>query len=519
LVYLPLDFWKPFTIQLVNIYSKKQRWKLLLFVAAMAIVIASLIYTNTLVNKIAAEERKKVRLWADAIRKKANLVRYTNELFNKIKIEERKKVELWASGTKQLANSNLEMGDLSFLLEVVRNNETVPVILVDKNGAIIDSRNLDPQKQNDPEYLKKEMAEMAALQPPIVIDYYKGQKNYVYYKDSRLFSELKNVLDDLSSSFMSEVAINSASVPVIYTDSSKQQVLGSGNIDTLKMKNIEFVKEKIASMSTQNPPIEIELGDKVKNYIFYQDSFLLTQLKYYPFVQFGVVGIFLLVAYTLFSTSRKAEQNQVWVGMAKETAHQLGTPLSSLIAWIEYLKTKGVDEQTISEVRQDVSRLETITERFSKIGAMPVLQKEDMVKVLEKSVNYIKSRTSKNVHFSINNTSNYPVFAALNVPLFEWVIENICKNAVDAMTGNGSVTIEIADQTQYVYVDITDSGKGIPKSKFKTVFEPGYTTKQRGWGLGLSLSKRIIEIYHNGKIFVKRSEPDKGTTFRIVLNK
>jgi len=503
----------------VNIYSKKQRWKLLLFIAAMVIVTASLIYTNTLVNKIAKEERNKVKLWADAIQKKANLVKYTNDLFNKIKSEERKKVELWAKGTKQLANPNLEMGDLSFMFEVVRNNETVPVILVDNDNNIIASRNLDSLKQNNKEYLIQEMQEMAAKQPPIVIDLYRGQKNYLYYKDSRLFSELKIVLDDLIRSFISEVAINSASVPVIYTDSSQQNVIAFGNIDSISINNLDYVKRTIVSMAAENKPIEIELGDKEKNYIFYQDSFLLTQLKYYPFVQFGVIGIFLLIAYTLFSTSRKAEQNQVWVGMAKETAHQLGTPLSSLIAWIEYLKTKGVDEQTISEVRQDVSRLETITERFSKIGAMPVLQKEDIIVVLEKSVNYIKTRTSKNVIFSINNTSNYPVLAALNVPLFEWVIENICKNAVDAMTGKGSVAIEITDQTQFVYVDITDSGKGIPKSKFKTVFEPGFTTKQRGWGLGLSLSKRIIEIYHNGKIFVKRSEPEKGTTFRIVLNK
>jgi signal transduction histidine kinase len=226
-----------------------------------------------------------------------------------------------------------------------------------------------------------------------------------------------------------------------------------------------------------------------------------------------------LVAYLLFSTARRVEQNQVWVGMAKETAHQLGTPLSSLIAWVEYLKSKGLDPETSSEIEKDVKRLETITERFSKIGSVPKLDTVDLVKVLEDSLNYMKLRTSKNVAFSIDTNNEKEVFAQLNIPLFEWVIENLIRNAVDAMNGNGNITITLSDQTQFVYIDIADTGKGIPKSKYKTVFEPGFTTKQRGWGLGLSLTKRIIENYHSGKIFVKSSEIDKGTTFRIVLNK
>ncbi len=205
--------------------------------------------------------------------------------------------------------------------------------------------------------------------------------------------------------------------------------------------------------------------------------------------------------------------------MAKETAHQLGTPLSSLIAWLEYLRAKGLDPETTIEIEKDIKRLETITERFSKIGSVPKLDDEDVTKVLADSVNYMKLRTSKNVIFSIEKADSSDMTAQMNVPLFEWVIENLIRNAVDAMTGNGLIKIVISDQTQYVYIDISDTGKGIPKSKYKTVFEPGFTTKQRGWGLGLSLTKRIIENYHSGKIFVKNSEIDKGTTFRIVLNK
>ncbi|MGZ4035761.1 MAG: sensor histidine kinase, partial [Bacteroidia bacterium] len=191
----------------------------------------------------------------------------------------------------------------------------------------------------------------------------------------------------------------------------------------------------------------------------------------------------------------------------------------SLIAWLEYLKSKGLDVETSTEIEKDVKRLETITERFSKIGSVPKLDTVDLVKVLNDSLNYMKLRTSKNVAFSIDTNNEKEVFAQLNVPLFEWVIENLIRNAVDAMNGNGSITITLSDQTQFVYIDIADTGKGIPKSKYKTVFEPGFTTKQRGWGLGLSLTKRIIENYHSGKIFVKNSEVDKGTTFRIVLNK
>ena len=487
-----------------------------LFTAALIIVGASLWYTNTLVNKIAKDERKKLELWADAVQKKAKLVKYTNELFNKIKVDERKKVQLWAEATRQLSK---DLNDYGFVLKVVSDNTTVPVILADEHGTPITSRNLDPEKENNQDYLKLQMQAMAAVQEPIEINIYQGEKNYLYYKDSKLFSELKNVLDDLIRSFISEVAVNSASVPVIYTDSTKMNVIAAGNIDSLMIKDTTFLKNTLATMSSKNQPIEVEFGDGSKSYIFYQESVLLTQLKYYPYVMFVVIGLFLLIAYILFSTARRVEQNQVWVGMAKETAHQLGTPLSSLIAWLEYLRSKGLDNETAVEIEKDIKRLETITERFSKIGSVPKLDETDVVKVLNDSVIYMKLRTSKNVSFSIESSLKSEIFAQLNVPLFEWVIENLIRNAVDAMNGNGSIIINISDQTQYIYIDISDTGKGISKSKYKTVFEPGFTTKQRGWGLGLSLTKRIIENYHSGKIFVKNSEVGKGTTFRIVLNK
>lgn len=509
----------------MNNYTKKQKWKLGLFVSALLIIFASLWYTNSLVNNIAREERKKVTLWAEAIRKKANLVKYTNELFEKIKEEERKRMEVWAKAEQNLPVTEDDAAR-EFYLKILGSNTTIPVILTDDQNNIVTWLNFDSIKVNSSDSLKKEELNylnneiriMQSQHVPIEIDITRGLKNRLFYKDSRLFSDLKTVLDDIIKSFISEVAINSASVPVIFTDSTRKNIIAFGNIDSVKIKDPGYAKRTLEEMAYENNPIPIELGQGEKNYIFYHDSYLRTQLKYFPYVQLAVIGLFLLIAYTLFSTSRKSEQNQVWVGMAKETAHQLGTPLSSLLAWLEYLDMKGVDKTMVNEIRQDVKRLETITERFSKIGSIPVLSKENIFEVLEKSVNYLKTRTSQNVSYSIN-TSDKNLTAQLNVPLFEWVIENLCRNAVDAMDGKGSILITISDQMQFVYIDVGDTGKGISKSKFKTVFDPGFTTKKRGWGLGLSLSKRIIENYHFGKIFVKRSEHEKGTTFRIVLNK
>jgi hypothetical protein len=502
--------------QKVNLYSQKQRWKRLLFIAAIVIVAISMWYTNSLVKKIAAEERDKVALWAEAIQRKANLVKYTNALFEGIQKEERKKIELWSLANKEITK---DYNDYTFIFEVIRNNTTIPVIATDNNGNITLHKNFDSAMSKDKSYLQAQLDTMKQQHEPIKIEVYRGTKNFIYYRDSKIFDDIRTAFNGLIQNFITEVAVNSASVPVVYTDSTKKNIIAYGKLDTAKLSDEGYINKTIEKMASHNAPIEIDLGNGVRNYIFYEESFLLTQLKYYPFVQFGVIGIFLIIAYILFSTSRKAEQNQVWVGMAKETAHQLGTPLSSLIAWIEVLKMKNVDEQTIAEMRKDMGRLETITERFSKIGSMPLLDRQNIILVMNNAIDYFKARSSQNVKYNIEYSTSHVLNAQVNVPLFDWVIENVCKNAVDAMDGVGTITVNIIDQTQFVYIDIADTGKGIAKSKYKTVFQPGYTTKERGWGLGLSLTKRIIENYHSGKIFVKQSETNKGTTFRIVLNK
>ncbi len=502
----------------MNIYSKKQRWKYGLAVVAALIILVSLWYTNILVNKIASEEKLKVKSWAEAIVKKAELVNYTNELFYKIGEEERKRVEIWGEANKRVITSDIDE-DLSFYTQILFSNNNIPVILTDKNGKVISTKNFADSIIKDTHLLQVELRALKAQNTPIEIAFSKNDKNFLYYKESKIFSELRNVLQNQIASLNSDIIINSASVPVIYTDSSRKDVIAYGNIDSTKSKDSNFIHQKIREMEAENTPIEINIGNGDINYIYYADSYLLKQLKIYPYIQISIIGLFLLIAYYLFSTARKVEQNQVWVGMSKETAHQLGTPLSSLLAWLEVLKMKKVDEQTLDEMSKDVKRLETITERFSKIGSVPSLDQENLNEVIENSLSYLKSRVSKKVIFSYTTSDKDEVIASLNVPLFEWVLENIIKNAVDAMEGNGNININVIDQTQYVYIDITDSGKGMSKSKKKTIFEPGFTTKKRGWGLGLSLTKRIIENYHSGKIFVKQTEIDKGTTFRIVLNK
>ena len=499
----------------MDIYLRKKRWKWFLFGIAAIIVAVSLYFTNILVEQIRRNERTNVEIWADAIHRKADLVNFTNKLFEQIRDEERRRVTILAEAQKRSIYAT-SSDELTFLLSIFENNNTIPVIQTDQNNYIIGARNVDVDTSK---YFTGKLRQEFSEFQPIVVNYYKNKKLYFYFKDSNIFTELKSVLDDLIRSFFSEVVMNSASVPVIITDSTKTIVIEFGNIERKKMEDPVFVKNTLQAMEFQNTPIRVNLAGTGTRYIFYEDSFLLTQLKYFPYLQLAAIGIFLLIAYFLFSYARKSEQNRVWVGMAKETAHQLGTPLSSMIAWVELLKLKGVDQETVNELRKDIVRLETITDRFSKIGSAARLESTNIVSIVYESVSYIRSRTSQKVSFIISPDENTGIIVPLNTHLFEWVIENLCKNAVDAMEGNGIITITITEEPAQVVLDFTDTGKGIPKSRFNTIFHPGFTSKQRGWGLGLTLSRRIVENYHSGKIFVKSSILNKGTTFRIILKK
>jgi len=314
---------------------------------------------------------------------------------------------------------------------------------------------------------------------------------------------------------------NSRDIPMLAVN-EKDSILDHYNLDTFKIThNKNFLKHKLAEFRKLNAPIiwKNPFDSTQNNKVYYGESSLLKQIRYFPLIQLLVAALFIIVILVAVSTRNKSTQNQVWAGMAKETAHQLGTPLSSLQGWVEMLKDQDGNETIAHEMSKDVDRLKLVSDRFGKIGSTPQLEETNIVTQVNEMVSYIKRRAPEKVIFTINSRNETDIPVMINAPLFDWVIENLLKNALDAMDGKGSIAVDIKNETAQVVVDITDSGKGITGKNLSQVFKPGFTTKKRGWGLGLSLSKRIIEQYHKGELFVKSSEPGRGTTFRIVLKK
>ena len=319
---------------------------------------------------------------------------------------------------------------------------------------------------------------------------------------------------EMDMSLVLRVLEGNSTIPLILYDEVTGKML-THNIE-LPEKDVEvFLVQKMKQFERRHDPIVLS---EMNQLLYYDDSRILRQLQQFPYFQLLVIALFIGLAFLALNRSRKAEQNRVWVGLSKETAHQLGTPISSLMAWLEYLKLKEVDPELLAEIDKDVARLQMIADRFSKIGSTSGLVRTELREAVHRSLSYMQKRVSREVVFR-TRFPGQAVKVDLNEPLFGWVIENLVKNGVDAMQGQGIITFDISEKGQRVLLDISDTGKGILKSKFKAVFSPGYTTKERGWGLGLSLVKRIVEENHGGKIFVKRSEPGKGTTFRIVLKK
>jgi two-component system, sporulation sensor kinase D len=333
------------------------------------------------------------------------------------------------------------------------------------------------------------------------------------------YRTLNEADEDTDLSLVLTVVSGNNTIPVIITDETGD-IKSYLNIEIHKEDTLGYLNQRANQMREEGNSIKLYYGDNSTDKyteVCYDESLLLSRLTIYPYIQLGVVIIFVMIAILALLGFKKTEQNRVWVGLSKETAHQLGTPISSLMAWIELMKDKYQDD-LILEMEKDVNRLEMIAERFSKIGSMPEPENEDIAVVLNRVVSYMEHRTPNSVKFE-RYFSDRILNAKINASLFEWVIENLCKNAVDAMDAQGVISIHLSDSDRLVIIEISDSGKGIAKNSFKSIFEPGYTTKKRGWGLGLSLAKRIVEEYHKGKIFVKQSELGKGTTFRIELNK
>ena len=346
-----------------------------------------------------------------------------------------------------------------------------------------------------------------------------------FKKDERLKMELwaeaqTNVFTsdvDADISLPLKIISNTTTIPIIVTDEN-DKIINTTNLEENEEADSVKLRSVLSKLKKENDPIVMEYVAGKFQYLYYGDSSLLNKLKYYPLALLLIIFLFGMLVFNFYQTSKIATQNKLWAGMAKETAHQIGTPLSSLIGWLEILKSENVSQSTISEIEKDISRLQTITDRFSKVGSEPILEKLDLVSETEQSYDYLKSRFSKQVEFTFLGPS-HPVFVNFNAALHSWTIENLVKNAIDAMKGRGKLSLNIIDDESEVKIYISDSGKGIPKSQFKKIFEPGFTTKKRGWGLGLSLTKRIVEEYHKGKIKVHHSEINKGSTMVVSFKK
>lgn len=408
---------------LSNIYDIRRYGKFA-FLLTAAIVVALFLYvSNNLVKDLAVQERQRMEIWADA----------TKEIINQFNSADQYAVP---GDTTQSAPP---MIDIDFLLRIIESNTTIPVLLTDDAGNILNHRNFD-------------------LPEPI------------------------DTLNPLA----------------------------------LTPRNAEYLQDRLDALSKGPNVIDIAIAPGEDQHLYYEDSTLLKRLSYFPYIQVGVMIIFLLIVYYAVLSTKKAEQNKVWVGLSKETAHQLGTPISSLMAWMEWLPEMGVDADTVSEMNKDVKRLETIASRFGKIGSEPKMETSDAVGIVRNAVSYMKTRISGQIALSDEYTDEAMTINAC-APLLEWVMENLIKNAVDAMDGHGAIKVTCRGEHGDVVIDVADTGRGIPRKNFKTVFNPGYTTKRRGWGLGLALAKRIIEQYHHGRIYVSASTPGVGTTFTIRL--
>ena len=398
--------------------------------------------------------------------------------------------------------------DLTFVADFLWSNKTVPVLIYSDTGELVYSMNT-----NTTNFDSLRTAMESRFEPIRLNEV--GQT--VYYNESRRLRRLKDAMSELISSFVSETVLNSASVPVIMTDSTHLFVIDSRGIDSHILDDPTMLADRLSSMASKTDPLEVDLPGEGKRFIYFEDSYVLTQMQYYPLIQLALIAAFLLVAYLVFSSFRRAEQDRVWVGMAKETAHQLGTPLSSLMAWVELLDSRlegggEVDPSMLEEMKKDVSRLHTVTDRFSKIGSNPDLARRRLrVPRINRLVYAPTDQQKMRFH---SRPSSQSLF---NQSLLSWVLENLMRNAVDAMEGKGDIKISLEKTEDGVQIDVADNGKGITKSDARNIFSPGFTTKKRGWGLAFSLTKRIIEEYHGGKITLLETEPGVGTTFRITL--
>lgn len=489
----------------------KIKWIILSITVLLAM--SALLEINSLSNQIRISEQEKVTLWANAISQKAQLVTYSEEFFDQVALDERRKMAMYTDILKSFDRQGFG-ADADFCLDYVRyivDSCETSILITGEDSIITVPTEYAGQK------LEGDLLAEFSHNDPIHYRIW-GMPMTLYYKESKVYTDLRHMLDGLSESFLTEITNNSVFVPVLIVDSLQGEVLGSGNMSEREFATPDRLSLKLCEMEEENDPIEFRLPNGRRAYLFYENTPLLKALRWIPLLYLFVLAVLIVISFYLFRTARTMEQNKIWVGMAKETAHQLGTPISSLMAWTQYLQGKTLDEQYSVEINKDLERLDTVAHRFSKIGSVPELKPENLCETIRRTVGYLQTRSSKKVTFTVN-CPDEELVVPLNSYLFEWVIENLCKNAIDAMDGVGHINIVVSADSKQVYVDVTDTGKGIPKSMQKKIFQSGFTTKQRGWGLGLTLARRIIVDYHKGRIFVKYSVEGQGTCFRISLKK
>ena len=466
------------------------------------------------------EEEEKVLLWANAISQRAHMMEATQQFFEQATLDEHRKIQLYTDILQSFNDPDFST-DLRFSLAYVHyivDSSQTPIIITTARDSIISApQELSGQK------LEGDLLREYSVNPPFRYNLW-GMPMTLYYKESQYYTQLREVLDGFTQSFLSDITQNSVKVPVLVVDSASNRVLACGNI---KEKG---GKQKAESGGFRNAPIGISLPDGRRALVYYETTPMLRALRWVPMLYLFIAIVIVIVSYNLFRTARRAEQNRIWVGLAKETAHQLGTPLSSLTGWLEYLRDKELTPQYAAEMEKDLQRLETVTHRFSKIGSAPELKETDVKSATLAAVSYLQGRAPRKVRFDITFPDGETFIAPLSETLFKWVIENLCKNAIDAMEGfdrdtqgapakENTVSIVASQDARKIYLDISDTGRGMTSSVQKHIFDSGFTTKTRGWGLGLPLARRIINQYHRGRLYLKYSVPGQGSCFRIVLRK
>ncbi len=487
----------------------KQRLKLIVLTLTIGMALLALWQVQCVADQVRQSEEAKVRLWASAIGQRNQMAATTAHFFQQATLDEHRKMRLYTDILQSFNDPDLST-DLKFSLAyvnyIVDSSHTPIIITKSRDSVITVPQELAGQK------LEGSLLEEYTQNPPFKYRIW-GMPMTLYYKESEYYTQLREVLNSYSLSFLTDITQNSVLVPVVIVDSSRTTVLAHGNIDSAEVTHLDLEK------GFNSEPIEITLPDGHAAYVYYSSTPLLRSLRWMPLFYFFIAIVLLVVSYNLFRTARTAEQNRIWVGLAKETAHQLGTPLSSLGGWVEYLRGKEFTDQYAGEVEKDLRRLDTITHRFSKIGSVPELKDEDVHEATVAAVEYLQSRAPRRVKFNVTFPEGEPFVAPLNSYLFQWVVENLCKNAIDATEGEGVISIVASQDARRIYIDISDNGKGMSPSVQKRIFDSGFTTKSRGWGLGLPLAKRIVNQYHRGRLYLKYSVPGQGSCFRIELKK